>query len=643
MKRCLLFLLLVVIPLNFAAAQETPPERSGDDLPTLDTANQIEMWGYGNPVDLAWSDDGETLAVVTSAALLLYSVNDLEHEPAFLPAQSGAYSAVVFHDDQLLAADNAGGLWSWDVTAGEATLFAAVYGGFRDMVVREDTIIAWTGDWLYVFDAQSGQRTHTLFIDHDNDSPRHAYIAVSQDGTKIAVSEYEHPVQVWDVSGAEAVLTELAQPSQGEWFEPLAFSADTALLFGVDGSALYAWNWENDETAIYEFDPNEPAPEFDSGFVLDDGSLLTFDASPFTGTNITRWNDALEAVQTTQLASVRFWHSLSLSPDKTRAAAVTSAFTDFTSNLMLIDLETLETLYASEAFPAFQAMTGSDQSVVYGSAPGELVIRDINTGKITTVLTYGDGFPSSIFMSEDGQRVTLCASAGSPMSFDPFISAFDLRESDQSFSIYGVFEGETYVSCRWMLDGLTDSGSPTGVFDLNQLEVVVRFPDDVYSAGDDAARSGETLWLTGHDLGLYKASLETGELVQMLEPSIVKEEGFIGYIASKSDLYETKLAFIGGLQGRSVFVYDIESEETRYSFDLDHTVTALTFSPDGSMIITGDDAGYIRTWDAETGDALGQVGHVSGSINSLVVSPDGTRLYSAGSDGVGRVWNMERE
>ncbi|CAG7852864.1 SubName: Full=Uncharacterized protein {ECO:0000313/EMBL:CCA76038.1}; Flags: Fragment [Serendipita indica DSM 11827] len=59
------------------------------------------------------------------------------------------------------------------------------------------------------------------------------------------------------------------------------------------------------------------------------------------------------------------------------------------------------------------------------------------------------------------------------------------------------------------------------------------------------------------------------------------------------------------------------------------SVTAVSFSPDGTRIVSGSSDRTIRQWDAETGQPLGEPlqGHEY-SVNAVACSPDGTQVVS---------------
>lgn len=105
-----------------------------------------------------------------------------------------------------------------------------------------------------------------------------------------------------------------------------------------------------------------------------------------------------------------------------------------------------------------------------------------------------------------------------------------------------------------------------------------------------------------------------------------------------------RFAAIGGDTG-VVQVFDIETRELAYSFQVGESITALDFSPDGSRIgvvsevWTEEEDTIAQITDIESGEVVFTLaGHDGAYINDIDFSPDGQLIATAGDDNLVKIW-----
>ena len=92
-----------------------------------------------------------------------------------------------------------------------------------------------------------------------------------------------------------------------------------------------------------------------------------------------------------------------------------------------------------------------------------------------------------------------------------------------------------------------------------------------------------------------------------------------------------------------VYLYEVSTGETlwRNRISYARNVFASAFSPDGQTIVSGGYGNVIDFWDAKTGDHLRSLSGHTGAIFDLAISVDGQLLASASGDSTIRLWNAK--
>ncbi|TFK18865.1 WD40 repeat-like protein [Coprinopsis marcescibilis] len=101
---------------------------------------------------------------------------------------------------------------------------------------------------------------------------------------------------------------------------------------------------------------------------------------------------------------------------------------------------------------------------------------------------------------------------------------------------------------------------------------------------------------------------------------------------------------VSGSSDRMVRVWDVESGEVLNGPLEGHedTVNCVVFSPDGTTVASASEDETIILWDLVTNEMIGEPleGHTD-AVTSIAFSPDGRRLVSGAHDGILLLWDVE--
>ncbi len=96
---------------------------------------------------------------------------------------------------------------------------------------------------------------------------------------------------------------------------------------------------------------------------------------------------------------------------------------------------------------------------------------------------------------------------------------------------------------------------------------------------------------------------------------------------------------VSGSRDKTVRVWDITGAERRVLEGHLSPVSAVAFSPDGRLIVSGARDSTVRVWDAATGAERRVLEAFLRWDDPVAFSPDGQLIVSGSSDGTARVWD----
>jgi len=138
---------------------------------------------------------------------------------------------------------------------------------------------------------------------------------------------------------------------------------------------------------------------------------------------------------------------------------------------------------------------------------------------------------------------------------------------------------------------------------------------------------------------LFSLPVFSANLSDLVEP--VVPLGHTAGIYAVAFSKDGRLAFSLS-EDQSLRVWEVASgrEVKKYQVNSDH-VKALTVSPNGYWVVTGDDNKGLKLWDVATGKKIQRFKGHDRQVNSLDFSPDGKLLLSAGNDKKLKLWDIK--
>ena len=147
---------------------------------------------------------------------------------------------------------------------------------------------------------------------------------------------------------------------------------------------------------------------------------------------------------------------------------------------------------------------------------------------------------------------------------------------------------------------------------------------------------GKTLISGGKD-GFLR--LWTMNLKHAQESTVLGEHSDIVLAVAASP--NSPIVASSSLIGHGIQLWNLNTRESVGVLECDNsTQTCLTYTPDGGILIAGDEHGNVTIWSMGRRESRNVFPAHTGWVKGLAVSASGRTLFTGGNDGMVRIWDM---
>lgn len=599
--------------------------------PNAFPVKQLSRWGEGPINRTAWSPDGRIIAIAHWAGIALQDASTLS-EISFWETASAARELAFSPDGGRLAVGELDGR-------------------------------------IEIYSMPEGVLQQTL----TGDSSGVISLAFSPDGQKLLSTNENEQARLWDLQLGKIIhsvncsICNVGFSSSGQ---PLAWKRDSDVFTIWDieqGKSLRSlsttWSW----ASAFNSDWSQVATGGDDGILR----IWQPDGNGYKLLN------SLDS-------SGQIW-SVAYSPDKKILAAGNDQ-----AKIYVWDIQTWQLRYVLSGGAGdvtFLLFSPDSQSLLSSSTTDEgLKLWDIRTGSLSQSMENPDTYTTGVFLStgqlwgvqesntetalvdltkaknlqrfqrnmQDAAWRLAISSDGKLIAVDDGYNLIKVVNpgTGKTLHTFGDFPGPLihldFSPDGRILAGLfpldASSATPTGILRVWNLANWEELYSQTISLAEGFAFSSDSSRIAlGSAIGkIFIYEVISGKLIQTLA-------GHEDVVTSLAFSPNGAILASGGQDG-TIRLWDLQAgEEIRLLDRLSYKVRGsslpvrigcIAFSPDESLLVTGEVDGMIRFWDMATGVQIAAFQGHRGEVNTLDFNLGGTQFISGGQDGTLRLWNI---
>lgn len=611
-----------------------------------DNASQVEelrVLGRGDVRDVAWSPDGQTIAIAGSLGLWLYAPDNLAAEPSRL-AEETIVSAVAFSPDgtQIAFGTAEGELTIQEMASGEVVYAFAMPASESPLgnAIRHlafapagERLAIGGADGVWLLNLTEGGDPELL----NNSQPEVNDLAFSPDGSLLATAHGGvialDEIYIWSLA-AGVPYTVFALRG----FRGLTTSVD----FHPDGNLLLTTNgrgparlWETDTwTQVAQLVPQTQAASF-ARFNPDGSQLATGNYDGSVRIMEPR-QDSPARLLVGQLARV---DHLAYHPDGTRLLSVA-----IDGQMVIHDLATstvADSLHQHRHTVRDFAISPAGDSLAVTMQTPVFWLWDIENGDIRQTFR---GHRADVWKVDFAPEGSVVASGGADLTEiyaeDHVVRLWDTSTGENLAMLDTWWRNESGIRYldisqdgRWLATG----PDILQVWDLEEQSIYAEFGEERTNVNVLLSADGRLVAASSFDtLSVWdlQAGAEAGSLFTLETPARITD-----FVFSHDN---RSLAV--GLDNGNVVIYNVVFENLpSRTFTTINRPETLAFSAGDDVLAIGGGGGLnpdIQLLSVEDGRVLAELNAHRSSVAHLDFSADGTMLVSSSWDGTMRIWGV---